>query len=185
MATKAKVSKRDYLDASGEVTKDMESAAGGRYALEGGKAFDYIFGKSVDTDRMFAIFGFHTKVGNVANSVLNNKDAPGDMATAGDAIAEFLDLLEGGAWTNPSAGGFAKIDRDKLAEAIFAVAVATGKAQASDTAYRDRARAKLESDKKFLATVRKVDAIAKEYARLVGAQEISVDDALAGLDDAA
>lgn len=173
------VSKRDFLDSAGNSVDKMEEADGARYTLlgDGGKPFDYKFGENAAQDKMFAIFGFHTKVGNVANTVLNDKNEPGTPADAADNVTEFLALTSEGKWAERAPGGVgAKIDKDALAEAICQVSEAAGK-----TVDKAAVRAKLEDNAVFVRTARQVPAIATKYAELTGKGTKTVDDLLQGL----
>jgi hypothetical protein len=167
------VSQRDYLAADGTVVKRMEEAAGARYTLkdESGKplqAFECEMGEPGSFVTMCAILGFHTKVGNVANSVLNDKDAPGSAA---DAAAEIADFLAGAqnaddpTWAERTGGvGGAKVDRDALTAAIVEVmGKATGK-QLDPLAIRQR----LDDDPKFFRAMRQVAEITENYVARVG-----------------
>lgn len=107
---KERVSQRDYLDSSGNVTDDVSKAAGARYTLgtmEGDKfvpvaSWDELFGEPGKKQTRYGILGFHTKLGNVANSVLNNAKNPGGVKDAATAIEEFVTSPN---WREPSAGG--------------------------------------------------------------------------------
>ena len=82
-----KVSDRTFIDAQGNEVDRMEEATGARYTLTGiGKSFDVQMGEAGQLPTMFAIFGFWTKVGNVANTTLNDKDDPG---TPEDAASRY------------------------------------------------------------------------------------------------
>ena len=124
-SSRKQVSKRNFLQADGTEAEKMEDAKGGRYTLldpAGNHDVDYQFGANPESDRMFAIFGFHTKIGNVANTVLNDKDEPGSPAEAAQAIRDFLSQVQAGTWAERAAGGVgARIDKDALAGAIVEV----------------------------------------------------------------
>jgi len=169
------VSQRDFIDSQKNVVDKVEDAAGARYTLKAtNAAFDYVYGVDPVADRYFAIFGFHTKIGNVANTVLNDKDSPGDAAAAGDSIQEFLALVADGKWAERAPGGVgAKIDKDALCNAIVTVAQAQGK-EVDQAAIRQ----KLEDEPAFVRTARQVPAIAQEYAKLTGKGNKTLDDLL-------
>lgn len=174
-STKRKqVSKRLFLNATGDEVEKIEEASGGRYLLlspTGNKALDYMFGANPAKDKQFAIFGFHTKIGNVVNTVLNDKDEPG---SPDDAHKEAESWLAGDVWAERGAGGVgARIDKDALAASIVAVATAAGK----EIAY-DRVRQKLEEDPQYVRAARQVPAVATEYATRVGKATKTVDDLL-------
>lgn len=106
-----RVSKRDFLDASGQVVDKIGEATGARYTLLGtGKEFDIDFSDASmwgpgRPGTMCAIFGYHTKVGNVANTVLNDKDSPGSAEDAGDECEAWLDGLDKGVWREAAEPG--------------------------------------------------------------------------------
>lgn len=168
------VSKRLFLNDAGDEVEKIEEATGGRYVLlspSGNKALDYKFGANPAKDRQFAVFGFHTKIGNVVNTVLNDKDEPG---SPDDAHKEAETWLAGDVWAERAAGGVgARIDKDALAAAIVAVATAAGKSP-DPLAIRQ----KLEDDPVFVRTARQVPDIANEYATRVGKPTKTVDDLL-------
>ena len=137
MATKQKVSERDYLDASGNVTDKIEAAAGARYTLgymDGEKftkvaSWDQLFGEPGKKTTMFGILGFHTKLGNIANSVLNNDKNPGGPKDAANAVEEFI---ASDTWREPGTGvGVTRYDVALLAEILAQV---TGRPADSFTA---------------------------------------------------
>jgi hypothetical protein len=172
------VSNREFLKADGSIADRMEESDGARYTLldpAGNHDLDYIFGKNPNADKWFANFGFHTKVGNVANTVLNDKDEPGTPSEAANAIREFLAGIASGIWAAERTGGVAqRIDKDALAGSIVAVAEAAGK-----VADYQKIRDKLESDPQYVRAARQVPAVATEYATRVGKPAKSVDDLLA------
>jgi hypothetical protein len=171
------VSKREFLKADGSIADRMEESDGARYTLldpAGNHDLDYQFGANPNADKWFANFGFHTKVGNVANTVLNDKDEPGTPGDAAAAIKEFLAGIAAGTWAERAAGGIAvRIDKDALAGSIVAVAESKGK-----TADYQKIRDKLESDPQYVRAARQVPEVATEYAKRVGKPAKSVDDLL-------
>lgn len=170
------VSKRAYLLANGQEADTIESAAGARYTLlapSGNKDFDSQFGEPGQFSTMCAIFGFHTKVGNVANTVLNDKDEPGSPDDAAAAINEFIAAAKAGTWAERATGVGARIDKDALAGSIVTVAERAGK-KADYQKIRDR----LESDPQYVRAARQVPDVAAEYASRVGRAVKSVDDLL-------
>jgi hypothetical protein len=187
-SSRKQVSKRSYLLADGSEAERIEEATGARYTLLGAGAaganqdFDQQFGDAGKLATMCAIFGFHTKVGNVANTVLNDKDEPGTPQDAAQAITEFLTAAASGTWAERAAGGVgARIDKDALAGAILAVAVAGGKlnkatgAPMGDDDYQP-IRDRLESDPQYVKAARQVPEVATEYAKRVGKASKTIDD---------
>lgn len=175
-SSRKKVSTRDFLNTSGEVVERIEEATGARYTLlgDGGKPFDKQFGQAGTPGVMFAIFGFHTKVGNVANTVLNDKEEPGTPADAAAAIDEFIKLADEGKWAERAAGGVgARIDKDALAAAVVAVAQKNG--QQKDLV---QVREKLEDNPGLVRTLRQNADIAAEYNSRVGKTAKPTDEVL-------
>ena len=147
------VSKRSYLNEDGSEADKIEEATGARYQLlgEGGESFDMQFGNAGSFETMCGIFGFHTKVGNVANTVLNDKDEPGGPAEAAEAIRAFIESAtdsKSPVWAERAGGVGIQIDKDALAGAVVDVAAASGK-----TVAYDKVRQKIEEDKAYLRMV--------------------------------
>lgn len=167
-STRKNVSSRDFL-AGGAVVDKMEEADGARYTLKGAKDGTFDLQVPAGTDpqvAMYAIFGFHTKIGNVANSVLNNKDNPGDADDAADAIREFMALVKEGNWTQPGKGPQgAKVDRDKLAGALVEAYADAG--QTKDYA---TVRDWLE-DAANVRKARKIPAVEEKYLAAMGKEK--------------
>lgn len=161
-----RVSDREFISADGALVDRMNDAGGGRYTLlKNGKAFDYVHGENEHLDRMLAIFGFHTKVGNVANTVLNDKDEPGSVDDAASEIETFLKSASEGVWREVSEGVARgpKYDRDVLASSLFEVLGAKAKGSVLD--YRQR----LE-DKSYFAKVRANLDVMASYAAAMAAR---------------
>lgn len=171
------VSIREFLAASGAVVDKMEEANGSRYTLRGVEDTpdEYQFGENEYEDRFFAIFGHQTKIGNVANTVLNDKDDPGTPTEARGAIRDFRTMVQGGNWTEPARGasGGAKIDRDTLAMAIVEVYTAINEAKGKPAPDMLAIRQRLDDDKEFFAAMsprsaKGVVAVKEAYERLAG-----------------
>jgi hypothetical protein len=183
------VSKRDFIDPTGNVVDKIEDATGSRYVLldpAGNHTFDYQCGEAGKLTTMAAIFGLQTKIGNVANTVLNDKDEPGTPTDAASAIKAWMSQVEGGTWAERTTGGpGARVDKAALAGAIVAVAIASGKADAANEATLFETISKrLEEGwternltaEQYVRQVRQVPAVAQEYATRVGKQAKSIDD---------
>lgn len=140
MATKQKVSERDYLDAQGNPVDRIEQATGARYSIgrkEGDdfkvlKSFDAQFGQPGTLATMCAILGFHTKAGNVANTVLNDKDAPGSLDDAAGEIATWQKDAESGKWSERVGGGGGGLRYDP---AVMAESIAKAKGENDPAPY--------------------------------------------------
>lgn len=183
------VSKRDFIDPSGAVVDKIEEATGSRYVLldpAGNHTFDYQCGEAGKLTTMAAIFGLQTKIGNVANTVLNDKDEPGTPADAAKAIEGWLAQVNGGTWAERTTGGpGARVDKPALAGAIVAVAIASGKADAANEGdLFATISARLEQGwternltaEQYIRQVRQVPAVAQEYATRVGKQAKNIED---------
>lgn len=169
------VSKRTYVGADGAEVDKIEDATGACYTLLGdeGESFTEQFGKAGEFVTMNAIFGFHTKAGNVANTVLNDKQNPGTMADAAAEIADWIEKAKAGVWAERTGGVGAKIDKDALAGAVVDAVEADG-----GTIAYDKVRERLESDEKYLRLVRQVPAVAQAYIKRTGRATKTVADIL-------
>jgi hypothetical protein len=178
--TRKQVSKRLYIDPQGGECERIEEATGARYILlaPGGNVdFDLQCGPAGKIVTMAAIMGFHTKVGNVANTVLNDKDEPGTPDDAAQAIREFIAKASDAndpQWAERGAGvAGSRIDKDALAAAIITVAEAAGK-----TPDYQKIRDRLENEPQYVRAARQVPDVAREYATRVGKAGKTVDDLL-------
>lgn len=164
--SRKQVSKRSYLLQDGSEAERIEEATGARYTLLGGADgnidFDQQFGEAGKLETMCAIFGFHTKVGNVANTVLNDKQDPGTPDDAADAIREFLSSASGGTWAERTGGVAVRIDKDALAGAVVDAFAAAGK-----TVDYAKVREMLENPTK-VRQYRQIPEVAAEYNKRVG-----------------
>lgn len=155
-----KVSERTFVDADGVEVERMEQATGARYTLAGiGKSFDKQFGEPATESTMYAIFGFWTKIGNVANTVLNDKDEPGTQEDAAEAIEEFVAQTANGVWreVGEGAGRGPKYDNEVLALALHAT---LGEAAKGDPAHYMK---RLSADKGYRAKVVSRDDVKAAY----------------------
>jgi hypothetical protein len=168
-SSRKNVSKREYQKA--DQTKSVGPDTDGRvqYTLlnsDGTPHKTFTFDKSSPGAHMFGQFGFVTKVGNVANSVLNG-DEPGSVDDAAADIDEFLAAIASGTWREPGEGKARgpKFDKDVLAYVLFAGRAAekrTGEWE-SEAAVLSR----LGTDKSFYAKVRNnAQAMRDYYAEL-------------------
>lgn len=174
------VSKRDFLDAAGAVVDKIEDATGARYTVlapSGNIDLDIQFGDDIPAAaRMCAIFGFHTKMGNVANTVLNDKEEPGTPEDAAAECREFMALLESGKWAERTATVGARTDKAVLAAVYCDWAAKQG-----------QERDPLEVEQKLSdnpALIRQLNAIADikaEYVRRVGGKAADPASVLAKL----
>lgn len=157
------VSNRKYLTADG--SKSVGPAASGKVVYELLNADGTVHTPFEYAGDPLAQFGFVTKVGNVANSVLNGDD-PGTVDDAAGDITEFLAGLANGVWREPGEGRARgpKFDKDLLASVLF-----DGRApekRVGDWADVASLRTKLD-DKSFYAKVRaNAGAMAGYYAEL-------------------
>lgn len=181
-SSRKNVSKRQYLDSAD--AKSVGPAATGRvvYQLLNGDGTthkEFAFGPDSPGAHMFAQFGFVTKVGNVANSVLNGDD-PGTIADAAGDIDEFLASIAAGVWREPGEG---RARGPKYDKAVLAAVLYEGRSaekRTGDWESADRIMARLE-DKSFYAKVRNnAAAMAAYHAEMArrgeSAQSKTVDD---------
>lgn len=117
---KAKASKREYLDANGNVTESEADARGVRYtSVAEGWTRDVMLTDLTD-DMLYAnaAWGLLTRIGNFTNSVRNAKGARSATApaTEAEAVDRMLDNLKANLWTSPSGEGVG--GSGLLAEAI-------------------------------------------------------------------
>lgn len=172
---KERVATHALLDASGAEVDDEALATGIKYTLRTtGKSFQYqVPGITAGSAAaMLAVFGAKTLATNEASQV-RQKDPSGDQI---GAIEERFLLIEGGKWVDRTGGVGAKVDLDKLAEAIVAVGAKAGKS--ADFA---KVRAKLEDDKAWRSAVRSNPEISAAYADLMGRATKTVDDIFANI----
>lgn len=167
-----RVSTRQYFDSKGEKSVGPDSAGYVTYTLldEAGKAL-----KSWDwKGDQFSQFGFVTKVGNVANSILNGDD-PGTRTDAAAEIDEFITAVGAGTWREPGEGGPRGPRFDKAVLAAALVSVLGAKAQGDAASYQARL-----DDKAYYAKVRtNAKVMAQYHADMAGKAEATDAEALA------
>lgn len=172
MGKRIKRSDRYVIDSNGDEVERMELATGAGYSLvstDGSsiKDFERQFGKPADSTTMHACLGWWTKLGNVANTVLNDKADPGTLDDAALAITEHVELTEGGIWVEKteSTPRGPKYDKDILAGALLAVLTADNKAKGDLATYR----AKMD-DKAYAAKVRANTQVMAQYYKDLAAK---------------
>lgn len=164
------VAKHELLAADGSITKDITEATGIRYTdLETGETFEYS-PKGVEAGTaltMLALFGAKTKATNEASQyrqALAKGETP-DVESQVKAISEAFAMIDDGTWREKAeGGGFARIDKDVLANAIIDVKAAAGAAHEDHATYV----AKLTDDKKYFRLVRSVPEVTARYNELKG-----------------
>lgn len=185
MGKRIKRSDRYYIDSSGDEVERMELASGAGYSLVNAtgneiQAFERQFGKPADSVTMHACLGWFTKLGNVANTVLNDKTDPGTLDDAALAIVEHIEMTDKGIWVEKteSTPRGPKYDKDILAGATLAVLTASGKAKGDLAHYR----LKLD-DKSYAAQVRaRTDVMAQYYKDLEAKKALAGESAPAAAD---
>ena len=122
-----KASERHWIDAAGNEC-DMDKATGIRYVIPAnGRSLDVQFADVPPAMQVAGWgFGMHTKMGNIANTVRNDKANPGTPDDEADAVEEFLASYIGGVWREASEARGPKYDDDILADALLAMAHAKG-----------------------------------------------------------
>jgi hypothetical protein len=173
------VSKREYLNADGAKSVGPDSTGKVNYVLLNADATPHTvfsFDPASPGAHLFAQFGFVTKVGNVANSVLNGDD-PG---TTEDAAADILTSIAAGVWREPGEGRARgpKYDKETLATVLFngrAADKRTGNWESIEslTAYLN--------DKSFYAKVRNNAQAMADYHAAMAAKGTAA--AAKGIDD--
>lgn len=180
---KRAVAKHELLDTSGAVVETEEGANGIRYTLlANGQTFDWQFGANPTADKMLAIFGAKTLCTNVTSAERNNTKGEASPDDQIAAVRERFAGIEGGVWVDRSREGVgAKVDLDKLAEAVCQVLVGEGaKTQGDiDSGYKATIRQKLDDDKVYVRKVRTYGPVAAAYTALVGRPVASLNDLLA------
>lgn len=176
-----RVAKHELLDASGGVVEDEESATGIRYTLLGnGQTFDWQSGQTAGSElAMIAVFGAKTLATNTSSGLRNSTKGEATPDEQMDAVRERFALIKTGKWLDRTREGVgAKIDLDRLANAICNVQVAEGRYTEADVQNEKLAktRQKLDEDKAWARKARQHPPFAAEYARLGGAAAVTVDD---------
>lgn len=174
------VAKHELLDTAGAVVENEEEANGVRYTLLANNGvFEYQFGKSAEADKLLALFGAKTLATNESSASRNSTKGEGSPDEQIEAVRERFALLQTGKWVDRTREGVgAKIDLDRLANAIANVQVAAGMytEEQAKTEKVAKLRAKLEEDKAWGRKARQQPEFAAEYAKLGGAALASVDD---------
>lgn len=103
---RSKVSERLLFKGDAECTNPADATRAVYKIPANGRSIEYVFGESPTADRAFAMFGFHTKIGNVTNTVRNDKTDPGTPDDEAEAAEEFFTaLVNDGQWREPSESG--------------------------------------------------------------------------------
>lgn len=164
------VAKHELVAADGTVTKDISEAVAIRYTdLETKEVFDYtVPGATAGTPiTMLALFGAKTKATNEASQYRQAvaKGEQPDVDSQVVAIREAFAMIDTGVWREKAeGGGFARIDRETLANAIIDVKVAAGAPHEDAGTYLQ----KLTDDPKYLRLVRSVPEVTARYNELKG-----------------
>lgn len=180
-----KRSERAFINAEGKEVERMEQATGARYTLGSGtsenfaavRSFDIQLGEAGSPATMYAVFGFHTKIGNVANTVLNDKDEPGTVEDAAASIEEFMASVGGGVWREAGEGGVRgpKYDNAILAEALVRVLGSAAKGDVGHYQARlDDPKGEVDSaNKGYRAKVVAQDAVKAAYWQVAAEKGIN------------
>lgn len=165
------VAKHYLLLADGTVTKDIEEATGIRYEdITSKEVFDYQMPDAVagKPQTMFALFGAKTKATNEASQYRQavERGDEVDVESQVVAIRETFATIDTGVWREKSEGGFARIDRAALAQAIIDVKQAAGAPHEDEAHYTQ----KLTDDPKYLRLVRSVPEVTARYNEIKNIQ---------------
>jgi hypothetical protein len=184
MATRSKRSERYFIDAKGDECDRMELATGGGYSLvskDGSEIQSWeqqsgLPAGSIVT--MHFVLGWWTKIGNVVNTVVNDKADPGTLDDAALAVVEHIENCNRGVWREVTEGTARgpKYDKDVLAGALFAILTAGNKAKGDLAHYRDKFE-----DKSYAAKARaRTDVMAQYFKDLAAkgeqAKVTAIDD---------
>lgn len=178
-------SRREWIDADGEVVEKIEDATGSVFALlaDDGKTDAGSWPRQRPGDMSVQDFGYwsmgyQTRLGNIANTVLNEQK--GTTEEACDTISEFV--ADPTKWAEPRGGP--RTDLDRLAQAI-ADCNATDWAAKQIDAEKAKAevRARLEASPELVRTMLNVDQFADRYRELTPrkAAPVTAADAMAKL----
>lgn len=178
---KAKVAKHELLDAAGAVVEDEELATGIRYTLlANSQTFEWQSGQAPGSEiTMISVFGAKTLATNESSAMRNSTKGAATPDEQIDAVRSRFALIKTGQWLDRTREGVgAKVDLDRLANAICNVMVAEGKYTEDQVKAEKLAatRQKLDDDKAFARKARQHPPFAAEYARLGGAAQVTVDD---------
>jgi hypothetical protein len=181
---RSKRSERYLIDIKGDEVDRMEQATGAGYSLvskDGSEIQSWELQSGLPAGSpvtMHFNLGFWTKIGNVVNTVVNDKADPGTLDDAALAVVEHLENCEKGIWREVTEGVARgpKYDKDTLAGALFAVLTAESKAKGDLASYRARL-----DDKSYAAKVRaRTDVMAQYYKDLAAkgesAKVTAIDD---------
>jgi hypothetical protein len=138
---RSKVSERLLFAGETETSNPADATRAVYKIPANGRSIEYKFGDNPAADRAFANFGFHTKIGNVTNTVRNDKDNQGTPDDEADAAEEFFTALnDNGLWREPSESGprGPKYDDAILAHVIHAAFAAKGTAKGDVAHYAER-----------------------------------------------
>lgn len=178
---KQKRAEHELLAADGAVVEDEENANGVRYTLLAlpESPFTYQYGENATVDKFLAILGAKTLATNESSAVRNNPKGAGTAEEQLDAVKERFALLATGTWVDRAREGVgAKVDKDKLAEAICLVMIGEGKAteEQINAGIKAARRQRLDDDKEYFRKVRQFPAVANKYAELMGRTTMSASD---------
>jgi hypothetical protein len=179
-----RVAEHYYLASDGAVLGDdagEESAEGYRYVLIGvSDPLDWKWDEANESERkMFAVFGAKTLATNESSQLRNNKKKADSEKTAAaqmQAVKDRFALIRGGQWVDRTREGGPRIDLDVQAQAIVAIKIRDGKANAADgDKLVAETRIKL-NDPEYLKKSRSVPAVTEKYNELRGVATVSVND---------
>jgi hypothetical protein len=185
-ASRTKIANRQWINDAGE-SCDEELATGISYEFLGrtkgdivvpadGKDFTVKFRDLTPAAiHMLAGFGGLTLMGNVTNTWLGEK---GDReATAADAIAARIALLNEGKWIDRSAGVVgARVDKDALVAAYVEFAAERGQTKDPVAVLE-----KITDNPQLIKDLRSIPEVLAKYTARVGRPTKSVDDVFASV----
>lgn len=190
-AKKVPVAEITLLKSDGSEATKQEEATGFSYKLiANSKTFTWQKADANENEiLMLAIFGGGTLATNETSAIRNRggKDRPdlaGDADEQFDALTERFTALRDGSWTPPDRTREGpRVDTDKLASAIVAYLVASGKrTDAEAESEHARQLGKLnaaDTGKAYVASSRQIPEVAANYATLMGKKVATLDDLMA------
>lgn len=183
--SRSKIADRLWVNDQG-VEVEPHEATGVKYQFLGrtkkgivvppdGKAFTVFFRDLNDSAKnMLCGFGAHTLMGNVTNTWLGEKGEK--AATAADAIAERIELLQSGQWVDRSGAVGARVNLEALTTAYCEWAASKG--QTKDPS---EIRQKLEDKPELVKAARTIPEVVAAYTRIVGRQQVDPTQLMADL----
>ena len=182
MGNRIKRSERYLIDINGDEVERMELATGAGYSAvnkDGSEVQSWEEQSGLPAGALVTMhfcLGWWTKLGNVLNTVINDKADPGTLDDAALAIVEHIENCRKGIWREVTEGTprGPKYDKDILAGALLAILTKSGKAKRTLAEYRAAM-----DDKSYAAKARaRTDVMAQYYKDLEARKAANGDQAV-------